>query len=408
MSATITTSRNTKLQARCHSKILEILPLLTTDEHNLSLMTGKAGSALTYAYAYQHYKDPKYLEHLNFLVDNILDEIGHYPSLQSLCGGWAGIGYLLHQLIEMDLLDADLDELLGEINYLLHRFRHLKEPNGFVNYDYLHGAVGIGFYFLTIGKHEPALQLMQDLINSREEISDTIWRFTFYNSTMETYSYNLGLAHGLPSYLIYAAKCYKICTDNAFKSEIERFLHNALNYIESQKLPTDGEHYSLYHNGITLGKEVESIHSSRLGWCYGDLGIATAYWLAGEALESETYKEKAIDIMLHTTKRIRKEETNVMDYTLCHGTVGIAMIYRLFYQRTDNQVFKNAYYHWLERTLDLATFEDGLAGYKRYVIGSWESSTGLLEGVAGIAFAFLQELEEDPSTSYNLDFLFLS
>ena len=42
---------------------------------------------------------------------------------------------------------------------------------------------------------------------------------------------------------------------------------------------------------------------SRLGWCYGDLGIAQALLQAARALENEEYENIALKILIHSCNR---------------------------------------------------------------------------------------------------------
>lgn len=52
---------------------------------------------------------------------------------------------------------------------------------------------------------------------------------------------------------------------------------------------------------------------------------------------------------------------------------------------------KHAAAYWIEQTLDMAKFTDGLAGYKTWQGGvlGYETRYGLLEGIAGIGLVLL-------------------
>lgn len=82
----------------------------------------------------------------------------------------------------------------------------------------------------------------------------------------------------------------------------------------------------------------------------------------------------------------------VYDAGLCHGAAGVAHIFNRFYQDTHNEVFKEAALYWFNQTLEMDTFQDGLAGYKASISTSgteYENCTGLLEGIAGIGLALI-------------------
>ena len=61
---------------------------------------------------------------------------------------------------------------------------------------------------------------------------------------------------------------------------------------------------------------------------------------------------------------------------------------------------KDAAAYWINQTLCMARFEDGLAGYKTWQGDKrgFQNEYGLLEGIAGIGLALLSFLsDEDPT-----------
>ena len=136
---------------------------------------------------------------------------------------------------------------------------------------------------------------------------------------------------------------------------------------------------------------MEQIQRSRLGWCYGDLGIAMALWQAGVALHNESWKNKALEILLFAAEKRRNLEKNfVKDAGLCHGTAGIGHIFYRVWWNTKMSEFKKAADYWFEQTLKMAIFADGLAGYKAWNgRDGWKNKENLLEGIAGIGLALL-------------------
>jgi hypothetical protein len=90
--------------------------------------------------------------------------------------------------------------------------------------------------------------------------------------------------------------------------------------------------------------------------------------------------------MLHATKRRGLQKNGVVDAGICHGTAGIAHIFNRFYRDTQLDSFKHATDYWIDQTLKMAKFKDGLAGYKSWQghENGWKNEYGLLEGIAGI------------------------
>lgn len=139
-------------------------------------------------------------------------------------------------------------------------------------------------------------------------------------------------------------------------------LNGAIRYLLNNQLDA-----SLYHSTFPNGViESESPSNSRLAWCYGDLGIGMALYLAGKTTNNINWESKALEVLLRTTKRRTDDLTLVVDAGLCHGAVGIAHIYNRMYGYTKNIIFKEASDYWFSKTLDMAKFDDGLAGYKAW------------------------------------------
>ena len=98
---------------------------------------------------------------------------------------------------------------------------------------------------------------------------------------------------------------------------------------------------------------------------------------------------------LHASKRRDLKENFVLDAGLCHGTAGIAHIFNRMFINTGVTDFKEASDYWFEETLKMATFEDGLAGYKVWrtkEMGGWTNEYGFLEGIAGIGLAMISTI----------------
>ena len=137
-------------------------------------------------------------------------------------------------------------------------------------------------------------------------------------------------------------------------------------------------------------------YNSRLAWCYGDLGIASAFWQTGKNNNNTEWKQEAIDILLHTAQRLNTKENLIMDAGICHGAAGVAHIFNRFYKETGIKEFDEARWYWLDQTLQMAKPGTGLAGYQVWNHkAGWQNEYGLLEGIAGIGLALAGFLTED-------------
>jgi len=125
------------------------------------------------------------------------------------------------------------------------------------------------------------------------------------------------------------------------------------------------------------------------------LGIAWALWQSGIAVNNLQWQDKAIEIMKYSTLRVNWEQTLVNDCGICHGSAGVAMMFRRFYLETHEEVFRDAWIYWNNFTLHFKRFDDGLAGFKTHELQEWKNDFSLLTGISGIGLSILSYLRDD-------------
>jgi lantibiotic modifying enzyme len=186
---------------------------------------------------------------------------------------------------------------------------------------------------------------------------------------------------------------------NILRDKISVLVKGAINYLLQNKQDPIFYKY-FFPGGITKDGNQKS-GLGRLSWCYNDLGISIVLLQAGNAFNNEIWKGEAIQSLLHTSKITDWKEAGVMDAGLCHGTSGIAHLYNRAYTYTGIEIFKSSSIYWFEQSLKIATFENGLAGYKTYrteKYGGMENNYSFLEGIAGIGLALISSVSQvDPT-----------
>ena len=175
-----------------------------------------------------------------------------------------------------------------------------------------------------------------------------------------------------------------------------KMLSGAVNYVLSQQ--KDFNQLCSYFPNYIINNSQKPISKSRLAWCYGDLGISMALLQAGKAIDNPSWIEKGIEVLLQSTLRQKYEDSLVMDAGICHGSVGLAIIYRRIYLETGLKEFIKASNYYLIKSLQMASFEDGLAGYKTFEIDGWKCDYSFITGIAGIGTGLLSFLTEDKQT----------
>ncbi len=365
-------------------KVHEILQLPPVDGE-MSLHRGLMGQIFLYTSSASHDETNAHADKIESSFLKIFEDINTNSIRPSFCGGLAGILWGMQHLKQRQFIDLDEDfsDVAPELKAAA---LHYAKTN---NFDFLHGSDGIVFYLSSTD------QLDQHFVNEWLELlhqdahkkNDQFAWETVLDMESGKRGYNLSLSHGISSKIIVLAEVLKKFPGNSLAKNL---LEGSVSYLLSHKKSHDS--HSLFPSYVD-GENTES----RLSWCYGDLGNAIALWRAGNLHENASWKKEALDIMMHATGRKELKENNVLDAGFCHGASGIAHIFNRFYKETGIKEFDSARWYWLDQTLKMARFDDGLAGYKMW--NSHENifhhEAGLLEGTLGIGMVLLGFLTED-------------
>jgi lantibiotic modifying enzyme len=353
----------------------------------VGVLAGLSGEALFLLYYAQLQEDENYYTLAHSLLKQAAEFIDVHNLLHTHCSGMAGFGWTIMYAQENELLNTDVNLLLQEIDIYLEKILFFDLDHD--NYDFLHGALGTALYFLKrVSYTSQAIGILQKFVVALEKLAIRSGKSLKWDSWLNKEGrrvYNISLSHGMSSIVALLSKLY---VSGIEKERTASMLHGAVHFIMEQQLDTGS--YSSCFPAYAIESE-NNISGSRLAWCYGDLGIASALWMAGQATSNEIWKEKAIEVFLHASKRTNLQKESVLDAGLCHGTAGIAHIFNRMYYQTRFPVFEQTRNYWLQQTIRMATFEDGLAGYKMYAgkgVG-YKNETNVLEGIAGIGLAFM-------------------
>ncbi len=367
---------------------------------NVGVMGGKAGVAIFFFYYAQMTMEPKYMDIAHQLLSDIFDNLGEDSNvIHTLAGGLAGVGWMVELLEQNDFIEADTGEMLEALDEPLYNVMMADIKSG--NYDFLHGAVGTGTYFLSrLNKIEKASDYLLELIEEMDKShydngnGGIAWE-SVLDREKNTRGYNLSLSHGLASIIVFLSKCL----DKGLGEKSDRIaylLKGAVTYTISQQLDwkENEEINSVFPSWV--GKDYPPA-PSRLAWCYGDLGMGIALYQASQSMNNKEWEEAALETLTHASKRRDLQKNALVDAGMCHGAAGIAHIFNRIYQHTGDENFKETALYWLEVTLKMATHEDGFAGFKAWhteKYGGWVAEVGFLEGVAGIGLALIAALSE--------------
>ncbi|PKF75849.1 lanthionine synthetase LanC family protein [Chryseobacterium sp. PMSZPI] len=375
------------------SKIEKVLLTIARDiikkstSSSLGLLSGKMGETLFLHEYSKHNKD--YEGYVAQNIDDIFESVENGNVFHTYCNGLAGM------CLGINYIESERDpehESFGFVDPQIHEWlhgqlQHCIEEN---DYDFLHGAVGIGFYFLERYKagdfqSEKSLESLLKFLNDSEiRNQDTIkWKNT-------EGIVNISLSHGMSSIILFLVEVYK--SDFQSRYDIAGLIEGAVNFVLTQEI--DPEKYGSYYPSASLQVEGQ-IYKSRLAWCYGDLGVAIMLRKASETFNQPLWKEKSAAIFQHAATRRNKNETTVMDAGLCHGSAGVFLIFYKEFLKTGHTLYAEAAQLWLNKTLEF--YDEDPLHFSRVSYNSttnaYTESSCLLDGTSGVGLALLLVLQ---------------
>ncbi|HRG39308.1 MAG TPA: lanthionine synthetase LanC family protein [Bacteroidia bacterium] len=396
------------------AKVEEIYPLVIQfieqkqlPEYPISIFEGHPGAAL-FLYQYAQYKPEskaKCFELINFIIDNAFEFIAETPDVRtSYCDGIIGILWLTQFFRNEGVIDMEAEETEEDILNELSQHSIFQTVNQ-LNCDFLHGGFGFWAFLLEFKDLPGKEKFLKAQLDALHAI--TIKTEHGYNWKIDldifqkdqenkieinrTTSTHLGLAHGISIIIVLLAKTK---LQGYFKEEIDELIYKGMSHIQSLKFlePTT----SLYPMVVVNAK---SEKGGRLAWCNGDLCVAQAYWFAWKATDQLKFKEEALQIMNLATS-IDEKYAGALDAGICHGTAGIAQLFKRFFWETNDEKYLRSSDQWIQATLEMAVYKDGYAGYKTYsseAYGGPRLEYGFLSGICGIGSVLLSSLSDKPT-----------
>jgi len=363
---------------------------------NIGLHAGTSGIALFIAY-YDRIisKKTEVSQRVYDIMEHNINLINSGYRQHTICNGISGFVWLCEHLRKLRMLKGEDIEFIDDLDPFLFRMMIADIQGG--NYDFLHGAIGVGTYFISRFKKNKVQEYLEVLLYELEKSgipceNGAIKWISVLNIETGKKGYNICLSHGMSSIVAFLVRLYQL---NFEIERVDRLLNQTIIYVLDQITYTDG---NLSYFPSTSKESSEGNNYSRLGWCYGDLGIAHILWQASLALKNEEWENASIRILNHTSNRRNFPINGIRDAGLCHGSAGVAHIFRNLYLHTGLKVFQEAADYWYQATMQMAKYEDGIVGFKAWrkeEYGGPEKSDTLLEGIAGIGIAMLSNLNSN-------------
>lgn len=353
---------------------------------SLSLNAGSSGHLLFFAYLDRLFPDRGYREVCVKLLHRIFDDLPALDISPSLYVGITGIAWAVREAVRtLEMAEYLGDEATNEIDRFLCDLV-VSEALEYKDYDLIQGWVGIGVYAVSIAETKVGRQILSGVmdrlwISKESSATGYAWKTPeYWVKQTKQGQYNLGLAHGVPGVVCLLAAVLRsgYSSQNALK-----LLKGAVRWLHGNRLPSKA--LSSFSN--FSGSHIPS----RLGWCYGDLGVAVSLHQAGLALHDPDIVREAIALAKKAANRRGVDENNVLDACLCHGAAGVAHIFGRFFQASGDALFLDAARYWFNDAFKYRRPASGIGGFLMYEPGNeaWVSDGGFLTGSAGIGLALI-------------------
>ena len=358
---------------------------------NYGLLGGDLGDII-FLYHYSRI-DSSYESIADGLLEKMLQSLSLQPRVATYCSGLAGLGVGLLSLQRDGFIDG-VDTALDAIDPTIAKSLDLFISNN--NIDFLHGLIGIGFYLLERSNSSKEylvsnLSKIIDYLDKSKITDDAIvkWR---YNANRLSKPYNISLSHGVSSIVVFLCRLLKSgILNEKYNAIIKQMLEGAVRYILSNRVDVDKLGCWFASSSIECD---DRPHRSRLAWCYGDLGVATALLEAGNTLHNSSVSDIAIQVLLYSAKRRDINANYVNDFCVCHGSVGIAQIFRSHGIALELKELLDTAGYWEKNTLRRSVKD----GHGRHTLlyydpenGGYIERGGILDGIAGAGLYFLGE-----------------
>lgn len=358
---------------------------------NYSLLGGDLGDII-FLYHYSRI-DASYESIADGLLDKMLWSLSRQSHIVTYCNGLAGLGVGLLAL-QQDCFIGGVEQALDSIDPVISLYlESFIEDN---NIDFLHGLIGIGFYLLerNNSSKEYSVSNLSKIVDylDKSKISDgsiVKWR---YNEKKLSKPFNISLSHGVSSIVVFLCRLIKSgAFSENYNVKIKQMLQGAVQYLLSNRVDVDRLGCSFASSSIECD---DYPHRSRLAWCYGDLGVATALLEAGNTLNNSSVRDIAIQVLLFSSKRRDIKANYVNDFCVCHGSVGIAQIFRSQGIALGMKNLLDAADYWEKDTLSRVVKD----GHGRHTLlyydpenGGYRESGGILDGISGAGLYLLGE-----------------
>lgn len=281
-----------------------------------------------------------------------------------LWGGVPGVGWMLQFAAEEMGVE---DQLISSVDEFVEL---ALDQDAYSPFDLISGVAAGVIYLLArprTPENERRLRKLLDALHARSVKNDVgvVWTVP-----KEHPAVNLGVAHGIPGAIIALARVLELGVGAPRDREL---LEGTLRSLLHFRVP--GERYEYPYRTDRPG--------GRVGWCYGDLGVASSLLQAAKVLKHDEARRLGIEAGARMAA-VAFKDTFSNDSGLCHGDVGNALVFRDLAFRTADSRFSEAAVSWVRVCLKRFDPAKPLHGYRAIFGEQLLEDYSVLTGIAGI------------------------
>ncbi len=298
-------------------------------------------------------------------VDIICDVFDYYNNQHgdnhkiSFGYGITGFCYIVNKFRDNSYLsDLFEDDFLTQIDVVIADFTYRQID--LCSFGFINGAAGNTYYLFKRALYNQSYKaVLENIIQKFADAAIHDKDGLRYSSgdlhktwTVKGYSshYNMSLSDGLTGMLLIFTHIYEALGNIA---NIREIISEGVKFLLGLERPVSfsERNFCFFPTIVSDNRNIRNhkteFYNSRLGWCIGDLPVAFLLCKAGAVLNELEWAAKGASVAKFTLQRKSLVSTKVDNYAFCHGSAGIASLYKGIYEITgDRDFFTAGYAFW--------------------------------------------------------------
>jgi Lanthionine synthetase C-like protein len=167
----------------------------------------------------------------------------------------------------------------------------------------------------------------------------------YIEELFETEEIDLSFQNGLMGFLLWLSRENQKNQD----ADVEDFIEKAIQFLLSKKMKLNANWHQFSFFPEAFDDDSWTSNNS-LSWAVGDLHFVKLLYRQSKGNAESNYYEIAENIGLHSTTRVREEQTQIRDSSLANGSMGLVVLYEALYRETGQEAYLKSSLYWLKRT----------------------------------------------------------